>query len=62
MEQRNGYLTPRQMALVIAVFFIALGLCARFLTKEAHPLYSMGSFGLAAMWMGLAWTSKNTRR
>lgn len=50
------------MALVIAVFFIALGLCARFLTKEAHPLYSMGSFGLAAMWMGLAWTSKNTRR
>ncbi len=51
-----------QVALWLAAFFAVYGVYARFLARDPHPVYAWYAWGLALMWLGLAWVSRKGTR
>jgi len=62
MINPRGCMHPAQMAVLMAAFFAAYGVHARFLTADPHPLYAIVAWVMAALWLGLAWVSRRGTR
>lgn len=62
MRSPRGCMHPAQVAVVMAVFFVAYGVHARWLAGDPHPVYALVAWAMAVMWLGLAWISRKGTR
>ena len=46
--------SPKKVAIVIGLFFLAYGAYARWFTADEHPLYAVASCVLGLIWLVLA--------
>lgn len=53
---------PAQVAVVMAVFFAAYGIHARWVAADPHPTYAVVAWVMAVLWLGLAWVSRKGTR
>lgn len=54
--------SPRQVAVVIAAFFLAYGVYARWFAAEEHPIYAGAAWGMGIVWLILALLAHGERR
>lgn len=54
--------SPRQVAVVIAAFFLAYGAYARWFAAEQHPVYAVASWGMGIVWLILALLAQGAER